>query len=89
MLELKIVTGMSGAGKSQFLRMLEDLGFYTVDHLPLDLLSDFIRTMRAENRQTVKAAVVVDVRERNHFDVFFHHLESLSPEKSDRSHVVL
>ena len=81
MLELKIVTGMSGAGKSQFLRMLEDLGFYTVDHLPLDLLSDFIRTMRAENRQTVKAAVVVDVRERNHFDVFFHHLESLSPEE--------
>ncbi len=77
MLELKIVTGMSGAGKSQFLRMLEDLGFYTVDHLPLDLLEAFVRTMQSENRNTVKAAVVVDVREKDHFNAFFRLLETL------------
>ena len=60
--------------------MLEDLGFIRGGSSPLDLLSDFIRTMRSENRQTVKAAVVVGKRTQP-FRCFLHHLESLSPEE--------
>ena len=38
-----IVTGYSGAGKSNVLRALEDLGFFCVDNLPVDLLPSFFR----------------------------------------------
>ena len=71
MLDLKIITGMSGAGKSQFLRMMEDLGFYVVDHLPLELIGDFIRVLASDDRRVEKAAIAVDIRENGHFDDFF------------------
>lgn len=40
-MKLVIVTGMSGAGKTIALKMLEDLGFYCVDNLPIPLLEPF------------------------------------------------
>ncbi len=40
-MKLVIVTGMSGAGKTQALKMLEDMGFYCVDNLPISLLERF------------------------------------------------
>ena len=36
--ELVIITGLSGSGKATVLRTLEDLGYYAVDHLPVDLI---------------------------------------------------
>lgn len=81
MLDLKIITGLSGAGKSQFLRMLEDLDFYVVDHLPVELLVDLIHTLTSEDRQITKAAVAVDIRENGYFYTFFKQLETLNPEK--------
>ena len=41
-MRLVIVTGMSGAGKSSALKMLEDLGFYCVDNLPITLMEAFV-----------------------------------------------
>ncbi|MDO4542134.1 MAG: RNase adapter RapZ, partial [Bacillota bacterium] len=80
-MELKIITGMSGAGKSQILRMLEDLNYYAVDHLPVELLVDFIHTLSSEDRQVSKAAIAVDIRENGHFHTFFKNLEALKPER--------
>ena len=40
-MRLTIVTGMSGAGKSSALKMLEDMGFYCVDNLPIPLVGTF------------------------------------------------
>ena len=42
MMELILVTGMAGAGKSCALNALEDIGYYAVDNLPLPMLHDFI-----------------------------------------------
>ena len=39
--ELVIITGLSGSGKGSVLRALEDLGFYSVDNLPVDLIPKF------------------------------------------------
>ena len=60
--ELVIITGMSGSGKGSVLRALEDLGYYSVDNLPVDLIPKFAELVRdsASNR---RAALVVDVRE--------------------------
>lgn len=57
--QLVIVSGQSGAGKSIALRVLEDLGYYTVDNLPIDLLDQFICSTK-NSRQNV--AVSIDIR---------------------------
>ena len=43
-----IVTGMSGAGKSTALKMLEDMGYFCVDNLPIPLLQDLSRCCRIQ-----------------------------------------
>jgi RNase adapter protein RapZ len=56
--ELVVITGISGSGKGSVLRALEDLGYYSVDNLPVELIPKF-----AELAQDRPAALVVDVRE--------------------------
>jgi UPF0042 nucleotide-binding protein len=60
--ELVIITGMSGSGKASALKAFEDLGYYCVDNLPVDLIPRFseLTMQSAEIRRT---ALVVDVRE--------------------------
>jgi UPF0042 nucleotide-binding protein len=60
--ELVIITGMSGSGKGSVLRALEDLGFYSVDNLPVDLIPKFADLVR-DSATIRQAALVVDVRE--------------------------
>lgn len=58
-----VVTGFSGAGKSQAIRALEDLGYFCVDNLPVALIPTFADLVHGRNAAE-RAAVVVDVRER-------------------------
>jgi UPF0042 nucleotide-binding protein len=60
--ELVIVTGISGAGKASALKAFEDMGYYTVDNLPLELLPNFADLVLA-SPEMVQAVLVVDVRE--------------------------
>lgn len=60
--ELVIITGMSGSGKGSVLRALEDLGFYAVDNLPVELIPTFADLV-SESPSIRRAAIVVDVRE--------------------------
>jgi UPF0042 nucleotide-binding protein len=60
--ELVIITGMSGAGKATVLKVLEDLGYYSVDNLPIDLALKFAELVR--DSATIRfAAIVIDIRE--------------------------
>lgn len=62
-MRLVIVTGMSGAGKSTALKMLEDVGYFCVDNLPISLIDKFARlTESSENGEMEKFALGVDVR---------------------------
>jgi UPF0042 nucleotide-binding protein len=60
--ELVIITGLSGSGKGSVLKALEDLGFYAVDNLPLELIPKFAELTR-DNSSIRCAALVVDIRE--------------------------
>jgi UPF0042 nucleotide-binding protein len=60
--ELVIITGLSGSGKGSVLKSLEDIGFYAVDNLPIDLIPKFAELTRDSN-SIHRAALVVDVRE--------------------------
>lgn len=60
-MKLVIVTGMSGAGKTIALKMLEDLGFYCVDNLPITLVDKFAQLVAAGN-EVSQAALGIDIR---------------------------
>ena len=62
-MELLIVTGLSGAGKSQTLRKLEDIGYFCVDNLPCEMLEGFARLCKKAQPEVKRAAVVIDSRE--------------------------
>ncbi|MCL1990109.1 MAG: RNase adapter RapZ [Defluviitaleaceae bacterium] len=61
-INLLIVTGMSGAGKSVVLDSLEDLGYHCIDNLPPKLLPTLTELILTTSDQTVKLAVVIDLR---------------------------
>jgi RNase adapter protein RapZ len=60
--ELVAITGLSGSGKASVLKALEDLGFYSVDNLPIELIPKFAELIR-DNPAIRSAAIVVDIRE--------------------------
>ena len=57
-----IVTGMSGAGKSSALKMLEDVGYFCVDNLPVALLDKFAEMLLDKTAKIENAALGIDIR---------------------------
>ena len=72
-----IVTGMSGAGKLTAQKMLEDLGYYCVDNLPVPLISKFVELILEPNREITKVVLGIDVRADQSFDEVQEALEEL------------
>ena len=64
--ELVLITGMSGSGKASVLKAFEDLDYYCVDNLPVGLIPRFAEMARAST-EIQRTALVVDVREGQHF----------------------
>ncbi len=73
-----IVTGMSGAGKSTALKMLEDVGYYCVDNLPFALIPKLAELIGTPNEEINKIAVGVDIRNKNSFAEFENILNEMS-----------
>lgn len=69
-MDLVIVTGMSGAGKTQAINALEDEGYYCVDNVPPRLLSKFAELPAQSAGKIHKIALVVDVRSMDMFEEF-------------------
>jgi UPF0042 nucleotide-binding protein len=67
--ELVIITGLSGSGKGTVLKALEDLGYYSVDNLPVELIPKFAELTKDSPRIRY-AALVVDIREREGLQCF-------------------
>ena len=76
-MEFLIVTGLSGAGKTQAAHYLEDLGYYCVDNMPSALLRPFAEFCIDSHGRFNKVALVTDVRARESFDALFQALEGL------------
>ena len=75
--QLLIVTGMSGSGKTQACRYLEDLGYFCVDNLPPVFIPKFAELCTHSARSVGKVVLVVDTRSREFFDTFVHVLEDM------------
>ena len=77
-----IVTGLSGAGKTQAIDCLEDMGYYCIDNMPSALIKSFI-DLTGKGKGRDKAAVVIDVRGGRLFDDLKDSLEELKREAVD------
>lgn len=66
-MRLVVVTGMSGGGKFTAMKMLEDMGFYCVDNLPVPLIPTFVDLINKPNTGIEKAALGLDVRSDRSF----------------------
>lgn len=71
-----IITGLSGAGRSQALKRLEDMGYFCVDNLPPKLIPEFANMCFKDNR-IEKAATVVDMRMGDMFDDIYDAIKNL------------
>lgn len=76
-MEFVIVSGMSGAGKSTVVSIMEDMGFYCVDNLPATLIPKFAEHCMANTGKYSRVAVVCDIRGGQTFDGLFAALEEL------------
>lgn len=74
-MELVLITGMSGSGKSVALHALEDAGFYCVDNLPPELLLDFVALEK--KHQASRIAIAMDVRSASSLPLVPKQLEQL------------
>lgn len=72
-----IVTGMSGGGKTTALKMLEDIGFYCVDNLPVSLLEKFAELVTQPGTELTKVALGLDVRSGQSFNDLPNILDNL------------
>ncbi len=75
--KIVIVTGLSGSGKSTVARTLEDLGYFCVDNLPVDLAPKLIELMDAGGTELEKVALIIDLRQRKFFPRYSSILDSL------------
>ncbi|MCU9593211.1 RNase adapter RapZ [Caldibacillus thermolactis] len=87
-LQIAIITGMSGAGKTVAIQSFEDLGFFCVDNLPPMLLPKFLELMRESNNKMNRVALVMDLRGREFFDHLFQVLDDLENTSWLTPHIV-
>ncbi len=78
-MDLIIITGLSGAGKSQAVNCLEDLGYYCVDNMPPSLMNEFLK-LASGSADISKVAFVADIRGGIFFDDLRQSLERLREE---------
>ena len=72
-----LITGMSGAGKTQVMRTLEDLGYFCVDNLPPTFIPKFIELCLQNKNESAQLALVVDIRGGKFFNAFNAVLDQL------------
>ena len=66
-MEVVIITGMSGAGRSRAANWFEDQGYYCIDNMPPALIYDFLEMASSAENNIAKAVFVADLRSRNFF----------------------
>ena len=75
--ELVIITGISGAGRTEAMHVFEDLGYFCIDNLPAFLLSELVAKERETTEEKMKVAVVCDARNRKYFVNLLREIEKV------------
>ncbi len=84
-----LITGLSGAGKSQAANFLEDVGYFTVDNMPGVMIPEFVRLCMEETPQYEKVALVSDIRGGTNFAALFTALDWMKEQGCDYTLIFL
>ena len=76
-MDIVIISGLSGAGKSQTAAAMEDMGYYCVDNMPVEMIPKFVDLCLATRGIYERVALVTDVRSIGDFDKFFSALAEI------------
>jgi UPF0042 nucleotide-binding protein len=76
-LQITIVSGLSGSGKSTAMRALEDMGFYCIDNMPATLIPTFIELCQASTGELSRVAIAVDIRGKEFLEDFQKRVQDL------------
>ncbi|MHB1275162.1 MAG: RNase adapter RapZ [Candidatus Humimicrobiaceae bacterium] len=76
-MKLMIITGLSGAGKSEALKYFEDSGYYCIDNLPAQLILNLIDSFSDSTKKIDKIALAIDLRSGYFFDEIYKTLEKI------------
>ncbi|MEE5993211.1 MAG: RNase adapter RapZ [Oscillospiraceae bacterium] len=87
-MQLVIVTGMSGSGKSTAMKVLEDIGYYCIDNLPPKLIDKFIELCEQSGGNLEKVAIALDIRTGDMFSEIHHTLHELRSEMPEQLKVI-
>ena len=82
-MRIVIVTGMSGAGKTTALKMLEDMGFYCVDNLPIRLIEKFVELIKGGGTEANDIALGIDIRNPEFIGLMSEVITQLKQEEID------
>jgi|GEM_PF-5927755 len=82
-MEITIVTGLSGAGKSRVVDALEDIGYFCVDNMPPKLMPTFAQLLLNSREKREKVAIVTDIRVGASFGDLFNAIVELKELKCD------
>ena len=82
-MEILLISGLSGGGKSRAASFLEDMGFYIVDNMPAGMILKFAEFCAVGSSRYSRVALVYDVRTADHFDEFLSVLRTLREREYD------
>ncbi len=88
MTEVVIVTGLSGAGKTQAADWFEDHGYYVIDNMPPSMISNFLELEAFDNKSIQKVAFVVDIRSHHFLEGLADALEKLDAKQGINSSIL-
>ncbi len=88
-MEIKIITGLSGAGKSTVVNKLEDIGYYCIDNLPPQLMDQFVELCSRHQPSVTRLAIVIDIRGYVFFKELKDKLEAFKAKHEDVSIIYL
>jgi UPF0042 nucleotide-binding protein len=87
--ELIIITGLSGSGKTYALHTLEDIGYYCIDNLPVELIPTFLNLINRTRAGIRKIAIICDIREKRFLKNFEDTYDELKRKKLDTELIFL
>ncbi len=84
-MQILLISGLSGAGKTRVANILEDMDYYCVDNMPIALLPRFVELCSATKGRYDKVGLVVDTRERGDLSQFFNIIDELKAQNIELS----
>jgi len=88
-MQVVIISGLSGAGKSLAVDVFEDMGYYCIDNLPPPLIKDFINLIKGDKNKLSKVAIVIDIRGGDFLDDFVKYKNELTRRGVDHKLIFL